>query len=48
MWSKVKQRLRCIEARSLPDLVQAIATALSSVTPQDARGWFASCGYSFI
>jgi transposase len=48
MWSKVKQRLRSIEARSLPDLVQAIATALSSVTPQDARGWFASCGYSFI
>jgi transposase len=47
MWSKVKQRLRSIEARSLPDLVQAIATALSSVTPQDARGWFASCGYSF-
>jgi len=48
MWSKVKQHLRSAEARNLPDLIQAIATAIESVTPQDARGWFASCGYSFI
>jgi transposase len=48
MWSKVKQRLRSAEARTLPDLVPAIASALQSVTAQDARSWFASCGYSFI
>jgi hypothetical protein len=29
-------------------LEQAIAEALKTVTPQDARNWFASCGYSFI
>jgi len=29
-----------------PDLT-AIGQALARVTPQDALGWFASCGYSF-
>jgi hypothetical protein len=48
MWSKVKQHLRSAEARNLPDLFQAIAAAIESVTPQDARSWFATCGYSFI
>ena len=27
---------------------QAIAAALSAVTPEDATGWFAPCGYSII
>ena len=48
MWSKVKQSLRSAEARTRQTLIKAIASALRSVTPQDARGWFASCGYSFI
>ena len=48
MWSKVKQSLRSAEARTRQKLIKAIASALRSVTPQDARGWFASCGYSFI
>jgi transposase len=48
MWSKVKASLRSAEARTLPDLTQAIASALKNVTPQDAMNWFASCGYSFI
>jgi transposase len=48
MWSKVKQHLRSAEARTQPALIQAIASALESVTPQDAMHWFASCGYSFI
>jgi len=29
-------------------LIEAIGLALQTVTPQDARNWFASCGYSFI
>jgi transposase len=41
MWSKVKARTR-------PDLLKAIASALSCVTAQDALGWFAACGYNFI
>lgn len=47
MWSKVKALLRSAEARTPADLVQAIGQALAKVTPQDALGWFVSCGYSF-
>jgi transposase len=48
MWSKVKQHLRNAEARTEQDLLTTIGQALDSVTAQDARHWFASCGYSFI
>jgi transposase len=48
MWSKVKRFLRSAEARTWEALVAAIATALASVTSQDAANWFAHCGYSFI
>ena len=47
MWSKVKALLRSAEARNPQDLVKAIGQALAQVTPQDALGWFVSCGYSF-
>jgi len=47
MWSKVKALLRSAEARTPADLVTAIGSALARVTPNDALGWFASCGYSF-
>jgi transposase len=48
MWSKLKASLRSAEARTQPALIEAIAGALESITPQDARNWFAHCGYSFI
>ena len=48
MWSKLKTHLRSAEARTESDLIQAIASALKSVTRQDATNWFAHCGYSFI
>lgn len=48
MWSKVKAHLRQAEARTLAALQDAIAAALAKVTAQDARGWFASCGYSIV
>jgi transposase len=48
MWSKVKALLRKAQARTHSDLLAAIASALSAVTPNDALGWFTSCGYSFI
>ncbi len=48
MWSKVKALLRKAQARSHPDLLAAISSALAAVTPQDAIGWFSHCGYSFI
>jgi transposase len=46
MWSKVKQWLRSVEARTSADLITAIGQALARVTPQDALTWFAHCGYS--
>jgi transposase len=48
MWSKVKSLLRKAAARTHDDLLLAIAAALRAVTAQDALGWFAACGYSFI
>jgi transposase len=47
MWSKVKNLLRGAEARTPDDLITAIGLALAKVTPQDALGWFTSCGYRF-
>jgi transposase len=46
MWSKVKQLLRGMKARTEEALLLSIATALSCVTQADALGWFLSCGYS--
>lgn len=46
MWSKVKQWLRSVEARTDADLITAIGQALARVTPQDALNWFAHCSYS--
>jgi len=48
MWSKLKAYLRKTEPRTREALEQAIAEALQTVTAQNARNWFASCGYSFI
>lgn len=48
MWSKVKTSLRSAEARTPPNLQDAIASSLESITSQNARNWFAHCGYSFI
>jgi len=48
MWSKVKQLLRGMKARTEEALLVAIGMALSCVTEADALGWFASCGYSVI
>lgn len=48
MWSKIKAFLRGAEARTPSELIAAIGSALATITPQNARNWFASCGYSFI
>jgi transposase len=48
MWSKIKAYLRSAQARTQPALIEAIASALASVTAQDAINWFGHCGYSFI
>lgn len=48
MWSKVKNYLRSAEARTEAALIEAIGSALLSISRQDALNWFACCGYSFI
>ena len=45
MWSKVKQLLRGMKARTSEELFTAIGKALSLVSANDAQGWFESCGY---
>ena len=45
-WSKAKSYLRQIKARTYDELLNALAMALRSISPQDAAGWFAHCGYA--
>ena len=44
-WSKVTSILRSIKPRSLPDLLDALVEAFSSISISDIRGWFKHCGY---
>ena len=44
-FSKVKGLVRKAGARTRGALDEAIGEALSAVTPEDAAGWFAHCGY---
>jgi predicted TPR repeat methyltransferase len=42
----IKAILRKAGARTHEALIEAIAKALSAVTPEDAAGWFRHCGYN--
>ena len=44
-WSKLKQILRSLKARTLAALETAVAEALSAITADNAIAWFAHCGY---
>jgi transposase len=44
-FSKIKDLLRKAEARSREALLEAIGTAISAISAQDARGFFEHCGY---
>jgi len=39
-WSKLKQKLRAVKARSVEALDQAIEQLLPTLTAQDAQAWF--------
>ena len=45
-FSKIKAMVRKVGAREREGLVEAIAEALSAVTPEDAAGWFRHRGYN--
>ena len=44
-WAKVKQALRAAKTRAWDALVDALSAALHAVSSDDARAWFAHCGY---
>jgi transposase len=47
-FSKIKGLVRKSEARSREALVDAIGKGISMVTAEDARGFFAHCGYTTL
>ena len=44
-WSKVKELLRSLAARTYSELDDAITKALTTITTQDIVGWFTHCCY---
>jgi len=48
MWSKIKAYLRKVKARDRESLCKAIGHAMTQITHEDIRNWFASCSYSLI
>lgn len=44
-FSKIKNYLRRAGARTRTALAAAITAAMATVTAEDAKGWFTSCGY---
>jgi len=44
-FAKRKEALRRAGARTKEALLDALAFALDAITAQDARGWFAACGF---
>ncbi len=44
-FAKLKEALRRAGARTKDTLLDALASALDAITAQDARGWFAACGF---
>ncbi len=47
-FSKIKDLIRKAEARSRGALLEAIATAISALSAQDAMGFFEHCGYRAV
>ena len=45
MWSKVKSILKRLAARTFEELMEAMKTAILSVTEDDCKGFFNHCGY---
>ena len=45
-WSKIKQKLRSAQARTVEALEAAVAQAIATVSSQDATAWFRHCGHA--
>jgi transposase len=46
-WSKLKGILKALGARTVAVLRDTIEVAADLITPEDASGWFAHCGYRY-
>ena len=46
MWSKIKQTLCSLAARTFDGLIEAIKISMQKVTNHDLIGWFTHCGYA--
>jgi transposase len=47
-FSKIKHLIRKAEAHSREGLIEAMGTAISALSAQDARGFFEDCGYRAV
>jgi transposase len=47
-FSKLKAILRRLAARTREALLDALATAIDTITPEDARAWFRHAGYTSL
>jgi transposase len=47
-FAKIKSLMRKAEARSREALLEAMGTAISALSAQDARGFFEHCGYRVV
>lgn len=45
-WSKIKQALRSLKARTAEALEPALAIALTAISAENAQAWFRYCGYT--
>ncbi len=43
-FSKIKQFLRCVRAQTVDSLIEAIAQALDTISPEDAMAYFTNAG----
>jgi transposase len=46
MWSKIKQKLRSLAARTIETLGEAVQEALTTITSSDCQGFFQHTGYA--
>ena len=44
-WSKLKELLRGMAARTVETLEESVKNALNQITEEDVKGWFKYCGY---
>jgi transposase len=44
-WSKLKELLRKMAARTVETLEESVKNALDKITEKDVKGWFKHCGY---